>query len=90
MDALLWEKLPDRKKQACGGSEKKLWLSNPDCRKRVLMGIANRAFALSRDKRILAAFMAVVCHHLAIGYPEEQLPEGFEDWLARLRRRFLD
>jgi len=90
MDALLREEIPERKQQACGGSEKKLWLSNPERRKRVLMGIANRAFALSRYKRILAAFMAVVCHHLAIGYPKEQLPEGFEDWLARLHRRYLD
>jgi len=82
MDALLREKLPERKQQACGGSEKKLWLSNLERRKRVLIGIANRAFAVSRYKRILAAFMAVVCHHLAIGYPKEQLPDGFDNWLA--------
>lgn len=101
MDALLKEtghghsdpdsgKLPKRKRQARGGSEKKLWLSNPDRQKRVLMGIANRAFALSINKSILGAFMAVVCRHLAIGYPKEQLPEGFEHWLARLARRYLD
>jgi hypothetical protein len=90
MDALLREKPSARKRQARGGSEKKLWLSNPDCRKRVLMGIASRAYALSRYKSVLAAFMAVVCRHLAIGYPKERLPEGFEDWLDRLGRRYLD
>jgi hypothetical protein len=89
MDALLKEKLLERKRRSRGGSLKKVWLSNPDRRKRVLTGIAYRAMALSRNK-VLAAFMAVVCRHLAIGYPKEQLPEGFEDWLARLGRRYLD
>jgi len=90
MDTLLKEKLPERKRGARGGSVKKLWLSDPNRRKRVLMGIANRALALSRYKKILAAFMAVVCRHLATEFPREQLPEGFEDWLARLGRRYLD
>jgi hypothetical protein len=89
MDALLGEELRERKSQARGGSERKLWPSEPDSRKRVLMGIANRARAHSRHKKILAAFMAVVCHHLAIRYPNEQLPEGWEK-LARLGRHFLD
>ena len=90
MNALLSEKLLERKPRTRGGSQKKLWLSNPDRRERVLMGIGNRAFALSRYKSILAAFMAVVCRHLAIGYPKERLPEGFEDWLAGVGRRYLD
>jgi hypothetical protein len=90
MDALLKEELQERKRRARGGSEKKLWLSNPDRRKRVLMGIASRAYALSKDRGVLAAFMAVVCRHLAIGYPKERLPEGFEDWLDRVGRRYLD
>jgi hypothetical protein len=87
MDALL--KVPERKPRARGGSEKKLWLSNRDCRKRVLMGIANRAFALAVNKSISAAFMAVVCRHLAIGYPKEQLPQGVEYW-ASIAHRYLD
>ena len=33
MDALLKEKLPERKPRARGGSEKKLWLSTPEVRK---------------------------------------------------------
>jgi hypothetical protein len=90
MDALLREKLPERKPQAHGGSVKKLWLSDPDRQKRVLMGIASRAYALSKDRGVLAAFMAVVCRHLAIGYPKERLPEGFEDCLDRVGRRYLD
>jgi hypothetical protein len=89
MNALLGEELLERKPEARGGSERKLWPSEPDSRKRVLMGIANRARAYSRHKKILAAFMAVVCRHLAIGYPNEQLPEGWEK-LARLGRHFLD
>jgi hypothetical protein len=89
MDALLGERLLERKPQARGGSERKLWPSEPDSRKRVLTGIANRALDYSKYKGILAAFMAVVCRHLAILYPGEQLPEGWEE-LARLGRHFLD
>ena len=89
MDALLREKPTARKRQARGGSEKKLWLSNPDCRKRVLMGIASRAYGLSRDRGILAAFWTVVCSHLVISYPKEQVPEGFEERLAAAVRRYL-
>jgi hypothetical protein len=82
MDALLKEPLPEPKPRARGGSEKKLWLSDPDRRKRVLLRIGRRAYALSRNKDILAAFMTVVCRHLPIGYLKEQLPERFEEWLA--------
>jgi hypothetical protein len=82
MDALLKEKLPEPKPRARGGSEKKLWLSDPDRRKRVLLRIGRRAYALSRNKHILAAFMTVVCRHLPIGYLKEQLPKRFEEWLA--------
>jgi hypothetical protein len=82
MDALLREEALERKPQARGGSKKKLWLSNPDVRKRVLMGIGWRAHARSRSKKILAMFMAVVCRRLPIEYLKEQLPEGFEEWLA--------
>ena len=89
MDALLGEKLPERNPQARGGSERKLWLSKLDSRKCVLMGIAYRALAHSRSNKVLAAFMAVVCRHLAILYPDEQLPEGWEE-LAHLGRHFLD
>ena len=52
MDALLKEKLPEREQGARGGSEKKLWLSNPERRKRALLGIASRAYALSFNKQI--------------------------------------
>jgi len=89
MDTLLGERLLERKPQARGGSERKLWPREPDSRKPVLMGIANRALGYSRYKGIQAAFMAVACRHLAIGYPNEQLPEGWEE-LARLGRHFLD
>src|SRR5262249_22876422 len=82
MDALLWEKALERKPQARGGSKKKLWLSDPDVRKRVLFRIGRRAHARSRNKKILALFMDVVCRHLPIEYLKEQLPEGFEEWLA--------
>jgi hypothetical protein len=90
MDALISEEPPERERGARGGSEKKLWLSDPDRRKRALLGIASRAYALSFNKQILAAFMAVCCRHLASGYSKEQLPEGFEDWLVRVGRRYLD
>ena len=88
MDALLGEKLLEPKPQARGGSERKLWPSEPDSRKRVLMGIANRALAHSRYENILTAFMAVVCRHLESLCPNEQLPEGWEE-LARLGGHFL-
>jgi|SRR6516165_2485689 hypothetical protein len=90
MDALLSEELLEREQGARGGSQKKLWLGDPDRRKRALLGIGSRAYALSFNKQILAAFWAVCCRHLASGYPKDQLPEGFEDWLARAGRRYLD
>jgi hypothetical protein len=89
MDVLLWEKPTKRKRGARGGSEKKLWPSNPEVKKRVLFGIANRAFALSTNRSILDTFRAVVCRHLAIGYPKEQLPQGVEYW-ASIAHRYLD
>ena len=81
MDALLKEKLPERKPGARGGSEKKLWLSTPDVRKRVLNGIGWRALAISRYKQILAAFLKVVCRHLDSGDLKERLPKDAEDAL---------
>lgn len=90
MDALLKERLPEREQGARGGSVKKLWLSNPERRERALLGIASRAYALSFNKQIFAAFMAVCCRHAASGYSKEQLPEGFEEWLARIGRQYLD
>jgi hypothetical protein len=82
MDALLKEEVRERKPRSRGGSKKKLWLSNPDLRKRVLLGIGSRAHACSGNKGILAAFMAVVCRHLPTEYLKQQLPERFEEWLA--------
>jgi hypothetical protein len=91
MDALLKEKVTERKPRARGGSEKKLWLKNPEPRRSVLWGILCRAYA-SPHTEIFAAFAAVVFRHLlAIGYSKEhQLPEGFEERIAALGRRHLD
>lgn len=80
MDALL-EKPTQRKPLARGGSEKKLWLSDPDVRKRVLMGIRWLALATSRYREILAPFMSVVSRHLASGDSKEELPKDAEDAL---------
>jgi hypothetical protein len=81
MDALLKEKLPERKPEARGGSEKKLWLSTPDVRKRVLTGIGWRALAVSRYRETLDPFMIVVSRHLPSGDSEERLPKDAEDTL---------
>ena len=81
MDALLEEKLPERKPGARGGSEKKLWLSTPEVRKRVLMEIGWRALALSRYREILGLFMTVVYRHFPSGDSEERLPKDAEDKL---------
>jgi hypothetical protein len=88
MDALLNEKSPERKRRA-RGRPRKQWLSDPDVRKRVLMGIGSRALVLSMHRDILGAFLAVVCCHSARWYPKEQLPEGFDDKLAILKSRYL-
>jgi hypothetical protein len=90
MDALLKERPTQRKPGARGGSVKKLWPSNPDCRKRVLTGVLCRAYAFSKDRHILAAFATVVWRHLPIEYLKEQLPKGFERVVAALGRRYLD
>jgi hypothetical protein len=82
MDALLKEKLSERKPRTRGGSQKKLWLSDPDRRKRVLLRIGHRAHAFSKNRDILVAFMDVVCRHLPREYLKEQLPESSEEWLA--------
>ena len=78
MDALLKETSTQRKRGTRGGSEKKVWLSNPDVKKRVLMGIGWRALALSRYREILARFMTVVSDHLASGDSKEPLPKDVE------------
>ena len=75
------EKLPERKPGARGGSEKKLWLSTPEVRNRVLMGIGWRALAVSRYRETLDPFMIVVSRHLPSGDSEERLPKDAEDTL---------
>jgi len=81
MDALLWEEVSERKPQARGGSQKKLWLSNPDVRKRVLIGIGWRALAISPYKQILVPFLKVVSSHFDSGDSKERLPKDAEDAL---------
>ena len=81
MDVLLKEPLTERKPRARGGSKRKLWLSNPDVRKRVLEGIGWQALAISRYKEILAPFMTVVSRHLGSGDSKQRLPKYAEDAL---------
>lgn len=59
MDWLLSEKMPDRKKDTRGGSARKLWLSNPTIRVRVLRGIEARAKSVSQSTEIKKAFKEV-------------------------------
>jgi hypothetical protein len=64
IDALLSEKLGEHKR-ATRGAPRRLWLSDPGLRTRVLSGIAARINSLSVSGDIARAFLEVVRDHLA-------------------------